>query len=130
VVTNDGNFAQLLSHPSFGVEKEYLVQLKGSPSPSAVRRLREGVVLDDGEKTAPARVAVVSPGLIRVVIHEGRNRQVRRMCEAVGHSVVRLVRTRIGPITDRRLAPGHWRSLSGAEVRALSEAALRSDKKR
>ena len=76
----------------------------GSPGPAALRRLREGVVLDDGETTAPARVAAVSPGVLRIVIHEGRNRQVRRMCEAVGHPVVRLVRTRIGPIS-RPLAP-------------------------
>jgi len=123
VLTNDGKFAQLLAHPSFGVEKEYLAELAGHPSPGALRRLREGVVLDDGEATAPARVAAVSPGVIRIVIHEGRNRQVRRMCEAIGHPVVRLVRTRIGPVTDRTLRPGAWRSLSPSEVRSLAEAA-------
>jgi 23S rRNA pseudouridine2605 synthase len=123
VLTNDGQFAQLLSHPSFGVEKEYLVELSGTPSPGALRHLRQGVVLDDGETTAPARVAAVSPGVIRIVIHEGRNRQVRRMCEAVGHPVVRLVRTRIGPVADRALRPGAWRSLSASEVRSLAEAA-------
>jgi 23S rRNA pseudouridine2605 synthase len=83
-------------------------------------------LLDDGETTAPARVAAVSPGVIRLVIHEGRNRQVRRMCEAVGHPVVRLIRTKIGPITDRSLPPGAWRPLEASEVRALAEAALRS----
>ena len=123
VLTNDGRFAQLLAHPSFGVEKEYLAELTGHPSPGALRRLREGVVLDDGETTAPARVAAVSPGVIRIVIHEGRNRQVRRMCEAIGHPVVRLVRTRIGPVTDRTLRPGAWRSLRPSEVRSLAEAA-------
>ena len=123
VLTNDGKFAQLLSHPSFGVEKEYLAELAGNPSPGALRRLREGVMLDDGETTAPARVAAVSPGVIRIVIHEGRNRQVRRMCEAIGHPVVRLVRTRIGPVTDRSLRPGDWRALSSSEVRSLAEAA-------
>ena len=130
VLTNDGKFAQLLAHPSFGVEKEYLAEVKGRPSPGALRRLREGVVLDDGEKTAPARVAAVSPGVIRIVIHEGRNRQVRRMCEAVDHPVVRLVRTRIGPVTDRTLRPGEWRPLRASEVRALAEAALDSSSAR
>ncbi len=130
VLTNDGNFAQLLAHPSFGVEKEYLAEVRGTPGSGALRRLRQGVLLDDGETTAPARVAVVSPGVIRIVIHEGRNRQVRRMCDAVGHPVVRLVRTRIGPITDRSLRPGAWRPLGAPEVRALTEAALRSSPKR
>jgi 23S rRNA pseudouridine2605 synthase len=125
LLTNDGKLAQLLAHPSHGVEKEYLVELRGSPSPAELRRLREGVVLDDGAKTAPARAAVVSPGVIRLVIHEGRNRQVRRMCEAIGHPVVRLVRTRIGPVSDRTLRPGSFRPLTSAEVRALAEAALR-----
>ena len=126
VLTNDGNLAQLLAHPRFGVEKEYLAELRGTPGPGALRRLRQGVLLDDGETTAPARVAAVSPGVIRLVIHEGRNRQVRRMCEAVGHPVVRLIRTKIGPITDRSLPPGAWRPLEASEVRALAEAALRS----
>jgi 23S rRNA pseudouridine2605 synthase len=130
VMTNDGAFAQLLAHPSFGVEKEYLAELRGVPGPADLRRLREGVRLDDGETTAPARVAAVSPGVIRIVIHEGRNRQVRRMCEAVGHPVVRLVRTRIGPVADRSLRPGAWRPLTRAEVRSLSETALRSSPKR
>ena len=130
VLTNDGTLAQLLAHPRFGVEKEYLAQLRGVPGPGALRSLRQGVLLDDGETTAPARVAAVSPGVIRIVIHEGRNRQVRRMCEAVGHPVVRLVRTRIGPITDRSLRPGAWRPLGASEVRSLAEAALRSPSKR
>jgi 23S rRNA pseudouridine2605 synthase len=84
--------------------------------------LREGVELDDGP-TAPAKVALVGDGALRLVIHEGRNRQVRRMCEAVGHPVRRLVRTRIGPLTDRRLAPGEWRELTTAEVREMERAA-------
>ncbi|MGA3214077.1 MAG: pseudouridine synthase [Acidimicrobiales bacterium] len=130
VLTNDGTLAQLLAHPSFGVEKEYLAELRGNPSAGELRRLREGVVLDDGEKTAPARVAAVSPGVIRLVIHEGRNRQVRRMCEAIGHPVVRLVRVRIGPVTDRSLPPGAWRPLEASEVRSLAEAALRSQSAR
>ena len=122
VLTNDGELTHRLTHPSFGVEKEYLAEVEGVPSAASVRRLREGVVLDDGP-TAPARVAAVPPRALRIVIHEGRNRQVRRMCEAVGHPVVRLVRTRIGPLADRGLAPGDWRPLTVAEVRALAAAA-------
>jgi len=122
LLTNDGDLAHRLTHPRFGVAKEYLVHVEGSPTRAALRRLREGVDLDDGP-TAPATVAVVGPGLLRITIHEGRNRQVRRMCEAVGHPVRRLVRTRIGPVTDRRLRPGEWRVLDPAEVRALERAA-------
>ena len=122
VLTNDGDLTHHLTHPSFGVEKEYLAQVDGRPSPAALRRLREGVELDDGV-TAPARVALVPPRTIKLTIHEGRNRQVRRMCAAVGHPVVRLVRTRVGPIAERRLKPGEWRPLTQAEVRALAQAA-------
>jgi 23S rRNA pseudouridine2605 synthase len=123
ILTNDGDLSQLLSHPSHGVEKEYLAQVHGDPSPQAVRRLREGVPLDDGV-TAPAKVSRVAPGLLRVAIHEGRNRQVRRMCSAVGHEVIRLVRTRIGPLADSSLAPGEYRELTTTEVRRLGEAAV------
>ncbi len=122
VLTNDGDLAQRLTHPSFGVEKEYLVEVNGVPSAGDLRRLRLGIDLDDG-KTAPATVGVVAPGVIRMVIHEGRNRQIRRMCDAVGHPVRRLVRTRIGPVTDARLKPGSWRALDPSEVRALGRAA-------
>lgn len=125
VLTNDGRLAQLLSHPSHGVAKEYLAEVEGVPSPAAVRSLRQGVVLDDGP-TAPAVVAAVSPGVLRIAVHEGRNRQVRRMCEAVGHPVRRLVRTQIGPVRDPRLRPGAWRPLSTDEVRALYAASTRA----
>ena len=123
VLTNDGDLAHRLSHPSFGVDKEYLAEVDGSPTPAELRRLREGVELDDG-RTAPAKASLVAPGAVRLVIHEGRNRQVRRMCEAVGHPVRRLVRTRIGPLADRRLEPGEWRVLDVDEVRALEAAAV------
>ncbi len=121
ILTNDGRLAHLLTHPSSGIAKEYLVRVEGDPSPAAIRRLREGVELDDGV-TSPAQVSRVSEGLLRIVIHEGRNRQVRRMCNAVGHDVTRLVRTRIGPIQDATLSPGSSRQLSLAEVRRLMEA--------
>ncbi len=121
LMTNDGELAHRLTHPSFGVDKEYLAEVQGVPGPDALRRLRQGVELDDG-MTAPAVVGVVGPSVLRIVIHEGRNRQVRRMCEAVGHPVRRLVRTRIGPITDGRLRPGTWRPLKVDELRALATA--------
>ncbi len=122
ILTNDGDLAQRLAHPSFGVEKEYLAEVEGVPSAGALRRLRQGVELDDG-LTAPATVGVVAPGVLRIVIHEGRNRQVRRMTESVGHPVRRLVRTRIGPLTESGLGPGEWRPLTLSEVRALAAAA-------
>jgi len=121
LLTNDGELAHRLTHPSYGVEKEYVAEVEGLPTRAVLRRLREGVELDDGP-TAPARATLVDPSVVRLTIHEGRNRQVRRMCEAVGHSVVRLVRTRIGPLADRSLAPGAWRELTGAEVRSLQRA--------
>jgi len=125
ILTNDGELAQLLTHPSHGVPKEYLAEVEGSPSAGALRRLRTGVDLDDGP-TAPAVVGVAGPGVLRIVIHEGRNRQVRRMCEEVGHPVHRLVRTRIGPLVDHTLGPGQWRALTADEVRSLATAAVRA----
>ncbi len=122
LLTNDGELTQRITHPSHGVEKEYLAQVEGEPSRGTLRALREGVELDDGP-TAPAKVSQVSPGVLRITIHEGRNRQVRRMCEAVGHPVTRLVRTRIGPLTDTSLQSGEWRPLEPDEVAALARAA-------
>jgi len=121
LLTNAGDLAHRLTHPSFGVDKEYLAEVEGRPSPAAVRRLREGVVLEDG-RTAPARAVLVEASVLRITIHEGRNRQVRRMCEAVGYPVARLVRTRIGPLVDRSLAPGSHRTLVAEEMRALRRA--------
>ena len=122
LLTNDGDATHRLTHPSFGVEKEYLAHVEGTPSRGALRKLREGVELDDG-MTAPAKASAVSPGTIRLVIHEGRNRQVRRMCDAIGHPVRRLVRVRIGPLRDQHLGPGEWRPLQPAEIRWLERAA-------
>lgn len=124
ILTNDGELTHRLTHPSFGVPKEYLAEVEGLPTPQALRRLREGVELDDGV-TAPAKANLVARSVgvggnvLRLTIHEGRNRQVRRMCEAIGHPVRRLVRTRIGPLTERTLKPGQHRPLTGDEVRAL-----------
>jgi 23S rRNA pseudouridine2605 synthase len=121
ILTNDGELTHRLTHPSFGVEKEYLAHVQGEPTRGTLRKLREGVELSDGI-TAPAEASLVAPNLLRLVIHEGRNRQVRRMCEAVGHPVERLVRTRIGPLADRRLKPGTWRALSVDEVLDLERS--------
>jgi 23S rRNA pseudouridine2605 synthase len=118
LLTNDGDLAHRLTHPSFGIEKEYLAEVEGRPSAADVRRLRRGVELEDGP-TAPAKVTLVDTTMLRITIHEGRNRQVRRMCEAIGHPVIRLVRTRIGPLVDRRLRPGEWRTLTTDEIRHL-----------
>ena len=121
IVTNDGELTQLLTHPSHGVAKEYLVHVQGKPSRTALRMLRNGVELADG-LTAPARVSQPQDSVLSLVIHEGRNRQIRRMCEAVGHPVKRLIRTRIGPVSQD-VAPGKGRRLTQAEVRSLYEAA-------
>lgn len=121
LLTNDGDLAHRLTHPSFGVPKQYLASLASRPSRGALRKLREGVELDDGT-TSPAAVSEVSPGVITITIHEGRNRQVRRMCEAVGHPVTRLVRTRIGPLSDNRLKPGQSRLLTVDETLLLQKA--------
>lgn len=122
ILTNDGELTHHLTHPSFGVEKEYLVHVRcgaeGVPE-SALTKLRRGIELEDGV-TASAQVGQVQPGVLRIVIHEGRHRQVRRMCDAVGHEVNRLVRTRIGALTDSTLKPGEWRHLTTQEVRALA----------
>lgn len=122
LLTNDGDLTHRLTHPSHGVEKEYLAHVRGRPSRAAVRQLREGIELDDGP-TAPAKASMLEPSVLRLTIHEGRNRQVRRMCETIGHPVVRLVRVRIGPVADRGLGPGEWRDLELGEVRALERAA-------
>src|SRR2546423_910150 len=115
--------ARRRAHRSSGGEKESRGRGGGDPPASALRKLRPGIDLGDGEPpTAPAKVTPVDPNVLRIPIHEGRNRQIRRMCEAVGHPVVRLVRTRIGPIAERRLKPGEWRVLTTAEVRAPEPA--------
>jgi len=123
VLTNDGELAHQLAHPSFGVEKEYIAELDRPIPRAEVGRLRRGVMLDDG-MTAPARVQLLRPDAIRIVVHEGRNRQVRRMCEAVGCPVRSLARTRIGPISDPSLLPGSFRPLTSGEVRRLWAATI------
>ncbi len=122
LLTNDGEWANTLAHPRHEVDKEYLVRVRGSVSPEQVRRLAEGVDLEEG-RTAPARVKVVRESenntWLSVTIHEGRYRQVRRMCEAVSLSVVRLKRSRYGSLELGRLRPGEYRFLTAEEVAQL-----------
>ena len=122
LLTNDGPLTYRLTHPSFGVEKTYVAEVRGAVGPAVLRRLTSGVPLDDGV-TAPARGRILdrrgSTSLVELVIVEGRNRQVRRMFEAVDHPVVSLVRTAIGPLSLGRLKPGTVRRVTPDEVRRL-----------
>ena len=122
LLTNDGNLAHRLMHPSMGVEKVYVADVERTPEAAALSHLRKGVELDDG-MTAPARVRVLAPGRIELRLHEGRNRQVRRMCAAVGHPVRHLHRSRYAGLTLDGLAPGEWRDITSAEVRRLRQVA-------
>jgi 23S rRNA pseudouridine2605 synthase len=122
LLTNDGELAHRLTHPRFEVSKTYLADVANPPvRGSAVRALRAGVTLDGG-RTAPAEVRRVSPGRLLIAIHEGRNRQVRRMCEAVGHRVKALQRVGFGPLELGDLPVGRYRRLTDREVVALASA--------
>jgi 23S rRNA pseudouridine2605 synthase len=118
LLTNDGELAHRLAHPKYEVEKVYEAEVEGKPSDEALRRLAEGVELEDGI-TAPAEVRRLGPSLVELSIHEGRNRQVRRMLEAVGHPVRRLHRSRYAGLTLEELSPGAWRELGPDETHAL-----------
>ena len=125
VVTNDGELTHRLTHPRYEVPKTYLAEVKGTAGSRAIKQLIAGVELEDGV-TKRAKVSLVEATrggtLLEITITEGRNRQVRRMCEAVGHPVKRLVRTTLGPLQLGRLKPGTFRKLSLEEVRALYRA--------
>jgi 23S rRNA pseudouridine2605 synthase len=126
LVSNDGELTNRVTHPSFGVTKTYTVMVDGLPSRATVRRLVEGVVLDDGPAAAVSAKIVDRSGdvtMIEIVMNEGRNREIRRMCETIGYPVRRLVRTAIGPLRDRQLAPGGVRKLTAIEVAELYRAA-------
>jgi len=137
LLTNDGDLAARLTHPRHGVERTYEARVAGIPDREAIERLRNGIPLD-GRRTQPAMVTLLNragggrgrrdegEGLLSITIREGRNRQVRRMCEAVGHPVRQLARRKIGPLSDRRLRPGEWRELTPQEVTALRAAAASS----
>lgn len=122
--TNDGDLAHRLSHPRFGHQKEYRVLISGRPSQETLSAWRQGVRIEEGV-TAPARVteieSVEGATWLRVTLHEGRKRQIRRVAAALGHRVLKLIRVRIGPIRLGRMKPGEWRPLSPAESAALAE---------
>ena len=122
LLTNDGPLAHRLAHPRYGVPKVYEADIEGSPAPSALAALRQGVELDDG-LTAPADVRIVQRGTrltrLELTLHEGRKHQVKRMCDAVGHPVQRLHRSRYAGLDLEGLAPGEWRELTREEVSTL-----------
>lgn len=124
LVTDDGDLAARLTHPRHGVEREYEARVLGVPDARVVERLRRGVLID-GRRTAPAGVRLIAStrngeqAVLSLTLREGRKRQVRRMCELIGHPVIRLRRVRIGPIRDPELKPGQVRALREAEVTAL-----------
>lgn len=130
LLTNDGEFAQRMAHPSFEVDKTYVAEVEGTPTKATLVRLREGVVLDDGPVTvSSARLVTRGDGgprgraIVELVIHEGRNRIVRRLLDHVGHPVRRLTRTAIGPIRLRDLKAGELRDLTSAELGSLLDSA-------
>lgn len=125
LLTDDGEFAYRLTHPSFGVEKVYRAVVRGNVKDEAVRRIGEGVVLDDGP-TAPARMRVLSRGrgtsTVELTIHQGRKRQVRRMLDHVGHPVIALERIAFGGVTAKGMGPGSYRPLRESELDMLRRA--------
>ncbi len=118
LLTNDGPLAHRLAHPRYEVDKVYEAEVEGDPSPGVVQQLAAGVELEDG-LTSPARVRRLGHGRLELVLHEGRKRQVRRMCEAVGHPVRALNRREYAGLTADGLAPGEWRELTTEEVKRL-----------
>jgi pseudouridine synthase len=121
ILTNDGDLAARLTHPRHGVARVYDVRVLGAPDAHDLDRLRKGVVID-GRKTGTAEVASIGDDHLLITVHEGRNREVRKMCDAIGHPVKNLMRVAIGPLRDSRLKLGHWRDLSDVEVRKLMAA--------
>lgn len=143
LLTNDGELAATLTHPRHGIERTYEARVAGMPDEEDLERLRNGIPLD-GKRTLPAQAMLLTRGpakagrsvregrekegrtsVVLMTIREGRNRQVRRMCEAVGHPVDKLKRTRIGPLSDRYLKPGEWRELTAKEITTLRALASR-----
>jgi pseudouridine synthase len=129
ILTNDGELAAKLTHPSHGVPRVYDAKVLGVPDEHDLKRLSRGMLIDE-RRTAPAEVELLPPGrsanaTLRLTIREGRNRQVRKMCESIGHPVDHLKRIAIGPIRDTRLKTGYWRDLSPEEVRSLQKAATK-----
>ena len=122
ILTNDGDLAAKLTHPRHGVPRVYEASVLGVPDEHDVRRLAKGVTID-GQRTGPAEVTAIGPSRLRITVREGRNRQVRKMCDAIGHPVTELRRVAIGPLRDARLKLGAWRVLTTHEVERLRAAA-------
>jgi 23S rRNA pseudouridine2605 synthase len=118
LLTNDGDLAHRLAHPRYGVEKMYVVELSRAPSDEQIEQLARGIELDDGP-TAPAKLRRVTKNVVELTIHEGRNRQVKRMFEAIGHRVTRLHRSGYAGLDVEGLEPGRWRELTSGEVERL-----------
>jgi len=118
LLTNDGDLAARLTHPRHALPRVYEARVLGEPDAHDVDRLARGVTIE-GRRTLPAEVKPLGPNQLRITIREGRNRQLRNMCEAIGHPVTHLKRVAIGPIKDAKLKPGRWRDLTAEEVRAL-----------
>ena len=124
LLTNDGDLAARLTHPRHGIVRVYEVQVAGVPDDHDLKRLARGLMIE-GRRTLPAEVKPIGPGRFTIGIREGRNRQIRKMCDALGHPVDHLKRVAIGPLRDARLKPGQWRDLADDELRRLQTAATR-----
>ena len=122
ILTNDGDLAARLTHPRHGIARVYEARVLGTPDAHDLSRLAKGVAIE-GRRTGPAEVVELGPGHLRITVREGRNRQVRKMCDAIGHPVEALRRVAIGPIRDTRLKTGQWRELTPQEVDRLRRAA-------
>jgi len=129
LLTNDGELTNFVTAARNRVEKVYEAKVKGVPTEAGVSRLRRGVTLEDGTRTAPAKIKLVhetgTNAWFEVLLHQGRNQQIRRMFELIGHSVIKLRRVRIGFLTDENLKPGYWRLLAPAEVKRLMKKEVR-----
>src|SRR5256886_1334605 len=129
LLTNDGAFTNIITAARNQIPKVYRVKVKGMPTENAVERLRRGISIGEDERTAPAEVrqlrSTESNGWFEVTLHQGRNQQIRRMFDAIGHSVTKLKRTHIGPVDDRFLATGQWRQLTPIEVRRLKNSRMK-----
>ena len=129
LLTNDGELTERLLHPRYQIPRTYHAKVSGTPPPAALKALREGVQLDDGTITAPTEVSLLrityKKAWLEISLREGRNREIRRMCEAVGHRVEKLIRVRFGPLTLSNLPIGAYRSLTIMEVRALKRGTER-----
>jgi pseudouridine synthase len=124
LLTNDGEFTNFITSARNKVEKVYEAKVRGLPEERAIQRLRRGVTLEDGTHTAPAKITRVGEtennAWFEIVLHEGKNQQIRRMFDLIGHPVIKLRRSRIGPLRDESLKPKHWRKLSADEVKLIT----------